>query len=85
MSDTPKHENEVNEPGLNYQPMKKTLTFFKSFEEMNEADAMEAAKMDPLENLRQVTELIKRIYAKELSNKRSEKTIYLKSESNDNN
>ena len=66
MSDTPKHENEVNEPGLNYQPMKKTLTFFKSFEEMNEADAMAAAKTDPLENLKNATAMIQSIYKEEL-------------------
>jgi hypothetical protein len=66
--------NEVNEPGLNYQPMKKTLTFFKSFEEMNEADAMEAAKMDPLENLRNATAMIQLMYSDELK-KPNERTI----------
>lgn len=65
-TDTPNNENEVNEPGLNYQPMKKTLTFFKSFEEMNEADAKEAAKMDPLENLKNATAMIQAIYKDEL-------------------
>ncbi|MFT4095167.1 MAG: HNH endonuclease domain-containing protein [Niabella sp.] len=60
--------NILAEPEVIYETKKHTLQKFDSFEEMNEADAKSAAETTPLEHLKQTTELIKQVYAKELEN-----------------
>ena len=54
--------NELNEPAGQYN----RIRFFKSFEEADDADAAEMAALSPVQHLQNATELIKRIYAKEL-------------------
>lgn len=54
----------VSEPEALYK--KGSLQKFNSFEAMNEADAQSAANTQPLDHLRNTTELIKKIYAEEL-------------------
>jgi hypothetical protein len=39
------------------------ITFFKSFEEMNEHDAMSMARLSGIQHLENATRLIKAIYA----------------------
>ncbi len=68
--------DKAEEPGLNYQSSKKIMVF-NSFEKMNEEDARIAAETDPLENFRRVTELLKKMYAKELALPKN-KTVYFK-------
>ncbi|HBX50720.1 MAG: hypothetical protein A2275_05355 [Bacteroidetes bacterium RIFOXYA12_FULL_35_11] len=53
-----------------------TIKFCSSFEEMNEAEAMEMAMISPLQHLKNATALIKNIYAIELKNKIKYDTIY---------
>ncbi len=50
----------VNEPSVNYQ--KRDLVFFNSFEEMNQHDREEMAKLSPLECLQQLRQLINLAY-----------------------
>lgn len=69
----------VSEPAVSYQKGgDKSLRFFSSFEEMNEADAKEMAQNTPIENLRNVTEYISQCYAEELKNKMTDLTIHFK-------
>jgi len=60
-----KENNRVEEPFVAYRnaPVK----IFNSFEEANEYDAKERAKLSPEESLMIATSLIKRIYADELA------------------
>ena len=67
---------EVSEPVATYET--KRLHFFNSFEEMEEADARQMASINPLDHLKNVTELIKRIYAKELKKKMTDFKIHYK-------
>jgi hypothetical protein len=69
-------EAKVNKPEVEYSKWK--LKIFHSFEEANEFDAMECAKLSPIENLQNTTELIKRIFANELSKKYLPNKIYFK-------
>jgi hypothetical protein len=59
-----KDQNSVNEPESSY--IKPRIRFFGSFEEMNEADAAEMARMEGVQHLANATAMIKKIYAKEL-------------------
>lgn len=68
--------NEANEPQAEYN-IEKKITVFKSFEEMNEADAKEMAFIPPLENLKNATTYIQHLYAEELKQK-MDLTIYIK-------
>lgn len=43
-----------------------TLKKLNFFEEMNEVDAQSAANISPLDHLKNTTEIIKKIYEKEL-------------------
>lgn len=72
----PKKTKEVKEPQID--PGKWKLTFFSSFEEMNEADAKEMASFTPLQHLQNATGLIKIFYANELKKKFNGFKIYFK-------
>ncbi len=63
-----KDVSESNEPEAVYSK-KRSLRFFSSFEEMNDADAKEIAALTPLESLMHTTALIERLYAEELKSK----------------
>jgi hypothetical protein len=63
MSDTPNNDNEVNEPGLNYQPMKKTLTFFKSLDDQKDYQLKLMAEQTPFESMRKM-ESLRRLFLK---------------------
>lgn len=54
------------------------ITFFNSFEEMNDADAREMASISPLQHLQNATELIKMFYANELKKEFNGFKIYFK-------
>ena len=55
--------NQLNEPAASYGvPEKMKLRIFSSFEESNEADAMDAATQDPVERLRETVERILGVY-----------------------
>lgn len=71
-----KKATEVKEPEIETNNWK--LTFFNSFEEMNEADAKEMALFTPLQHLQHATELIKLVYANELKKKMNNLKIYFK-------
>jgi hypothetical protein len=68
--------SKVTEPVSNYGNT--TLSFFNSFEEMEQSEARQLAALSPVEHLQNATELIKRVYAKELSNMTLDKTIHFK-------
>ena len=72
----PKSSSEVNEPVGTYG--NKKLSFFNSFEEMEEAEARQMAALSPIEHLQNATELIKRVYAIELSNMIQDTKIHFK-------
>jgi len=55
---------QVNEPETAFS--NKRITFFKSFEEENEDTRRYYASLTPEERLRQLNELIKRIFSEEL-------------------
>ena len=76
----PSPENQVNEPAtITYQAGKnKHITFFNSFEEMNDHDHWEMAQHTPLERLQNITLFISQIYAEELKNKMKDLTVYFK-------
>jgi len=57
-------QNMVSEPDVRYK--KNRLRTFSSFEEANEADAKDMALLMPEQHLKNVTDLIKRIYEEEL-------------------
>lgn len=78
MSEKDHKGNEANEPiGTYRHESGRSLRFFHSFEEMNEADAEDAAATSPLDRLSNVTRLIMNQYAQELSQK-PELRIYFK-------
>jgi|GEM_PF-1753902 hypothetical protein len=65
---TPHDKNEqVNEPVAVFNKSK--LTMFNSFEEMNEYDIKEMALFSPTQRFQHITELLKRMFAKELKKK----------------
>lgn len=66
----------VNEPLAIYGTNR--IQFFKSFDEMAEADAKEMAKATPLEHLQNVTAYIMHTYSNELKNKMTDLTIHFK-------
>jgi hypothetical protein len=70
-------DSKVEEPIVAYLDEKR-IHFFNSFEEKNEFDAMERAKNTPLENLKNTTELIKMVFAKELKKKYNPKKIHFR-------
>lgn len=59
-------------------PPPNRLQFFKSFEEMEAADAIKMAKFTPVEHLQHVTEYLKHVYADELKNKMTDLKIKYK-------
>ena len=60
-------ETKVEEPEVDYSWKK--IKFFSSIGEMEEANAKEQAGLSPEVHLQNATELIKRVYAKELMKK----------------
>ena len=70
----------ANEPKADYG--KWEIHFFKSFEEMDEHDAKELAAFSPIQHLQNTTDLIKRVFNKELKKKFSDYTIHLKKNKN---
>ena len=75
----PSQKNQkVKEPFVEYESEQMKITIFKSFEEMNEADAKERASFTPMENLKMVTEYIQHSFAQELQEKMNDLTIHLK-------
>ena len=66
----------VHEPLGTYEPNR--VTFFKSFEEMKEADAKEMAKYSPTEHLEHITSYIMYAYSKELKNSANDLKIHFK-------
>ena len=69
-------KNIVNEPEVVYQKTK--ISFFGSFEEMNEADAKAMALLTPVEHFQNATALIKKLYAKELAEAPRDRKIHFK-------
>ena len=61
-----KEQANVSEPEVTYES--KRIHFFNSFEEENEFTYKERASISPLENLKNVTLLVKRLFKKELKN-----------------
>ncbi len=57
----------VNEPTIDYEG--KRIHFFKSLEEMEEDNYKWLATLSPIEHFTNATELIKRIFAKDLKKK----------------
>ena len=53
-------KNEVNEPAINYKS--RDVKIYTSFEEAAEAEAMEVAKQDPIERIRETVQLILRVF-----------------------
>ncbi len=72
-SNKEKDKNEVNEPAPGYD---NRITFFKSFEEMNEHDHMEMAKLSYVERMQQLNFLIRNMYKKELEEDEDDNRIY---------
>lgn len=66
----------VNEPLVSYA--REEVNIFKSFEEMEEQDALEMARLSPVQHLQHVTEYILYAYAKELKHKMKDLTIRFK-------
>ncbi|HZG00038.1 MAG TPA: hypothetical protein VEY71_03505 [Chitinophagales bacterium] len=60
------------------EPEPKRITFFKSFEEMNEHDAKSMARLTGVQHLQNATRLIKALYADELSKPMSKKLQFRK-------
>lgn len=58
--------SQANEPESAYSNKSGKIVFFNSFEEMNEYDIKQMALAKPVENLQQVTEMLKRFFADEL-------------------
>ena len=56
----------------------KSIRFFSSFEEMNEADAKELSQFTPEQHLQHVTEMLKHLYAEELKKPFTNLKIYFK-------
>ncbi len=56
----PKEENKAEEPSSDYGD--KSLRFFKSFEEMNDADYKERAETSPIDHLKYTVQLKIRTY-----------------------
>jgi hypothetical protein len=69
-------EIKTNETGVDYSKME--IKIFHSFEEAEEYDAMEMAKLTPEEHLKNTTELIQSVFADELKKKNSYKKIYFR-------
>ncbi len=65
---------EAQEPVSPYQGME--ITFCNSFEEMNEVDAREMARLSPLQHLKNATTLIEAVYADALKIKQREFIIH---------
>jgi hypothetical protein len=59
-------KDKAEEPEIEY--IKKTITFYSSFEEENEATAKMNAEISPLEHLQMVTGIIQHHYADKLKN-----------------
>jgi len=72
------NKDKLNDPILKYE-IKQQLKFFRSFNEINEADAEKMAALTPIENFQKVTFLLKKIYAEEL-NKSMNKQIKFKAD-----
>lgn len=66
-------EGKAEEPAF---PYGNTIRFFSSFEEMNEADAMEMAQLSPEQHLNHATDLIERAFQKELKEKMDKKIYF---------
>jgi hypothetical protein len=62
-----KEKAEAEEPACIYGD--KSITFFNSFEEMNEFDAQEMSKYSPVEHLQNATSLIKIVFVSALKKK----------------
>jgi len=76
-------ENIVNEPLSKYSKVVDEIRVFSSFEEMNEADAIEMANKKPEEHLSAVTAYLKIIYKKELA-EQMDLTIHFKKNGHSN-
>lgn len=57
-------QGHLSEPEIAYK--KPIIRFFSSFEEMNEADAIEMAGFTPVQNFEQVTQMISSFYHDEI-------------------
>ena len=73
----------ANKPDFGYDAGNMKITLFNSFEEMNEAEAKEAAAFTPVENLKMVTAYIKQVFAEELKEKMTDLTIRFKNNGTD--
>ncbi len=60
-----KNKNNPKKPFISFQK-NKHITFFTSFESMNEADAKKMAALSPKEHLQNTVFLIRKLFAKEL-------------------
>jgi hypothetical protein len=58
-------KDKAEEPEIAYQ--NKTIRFFSSFKEAEEAEAKENALLSPLEHLQSTTALIERLYADKIA------------------
>jgi len=66
-------KNIVAEPAFVYE---RSIRTFKSFEEMNEADAKAMAEITGINHLQNATSLIKRVYWQELKNPMNKKLSF---------
>ena len=71
------NDNLVNEPSAEYGAGM-GLTFFNSFEEMEEHDAKELSALSPLQHLKNATALIKKVFAKELKTEMKDMKLFFK-------
>lgn len=58
------NNNLVSEPSMVY--LKRSITTFTSFEEMNESEAEAMANISPIVHLQNATMLIRKVYAEQL-------------------
>ena len=76
------YKSKTPEPSKAEEPLTRNhpnkITFFSSFEEMNEYDIREMAKKAPLENLQQMTAFIEHMFAEELKEPFSDFKIHFK-------
>ena len=72
--------SETKEPSPEYHKTgdANTIHFFSSFEEMNDYDHKEMAKLTPEQRLQNITGMIMEMYKQELSKPMTDLTIYFK-------
>jgi len=69
-------QGHISKPKSRYG--KPRIRFFNSFEEMNEADAIEMAGFTPIQNFEQATQMILAFYAAELQMPMDKKIHFVK-------